>query len=336
MAKLPPTLADAGLHGASHVHAGDPYPPITDWSPGARAALVAAQEDTIRWLLDEAFTVFLDEPQASLRAYGFRGDDPVSEAVDFCVARFRDGSFDGAQIHARDRSFRIFTRVQFWLSQRVGEPQRRRIEGQRQRREDADVEVEDVRGAGTSIEDAPTCQAVAATAKALCARTCSGVLRYWLRGSAPMRAAWFGHETASEVVDDETSAKAQSFYTADALFRFSALLVRLVPESGGVAERACVETWFTPCRDVAPFQVPAEEVARRLGLDSARAATGHRRAGLGSLIRAVLTAAEATVGKVDAIGAVLRQGLRAGLLNAYRLEDEHELAQRLRALPREF
>lgn len=336
MAKLPPTLTDAVLHGASRFQAGDRYPPITDWSPGARAALVARDEPMIRLLLDEAFTVFLDEPQASLRAYGFRGDDPVSEAVDFCVARFRDGSFDSAQIHAGDRSFRIFTRVQFWLSQRVGEPQRRRIERQRQRRGEAGDEVEDVPSASPSIEDAATSQALARTAKALSARTCSGVLRYWLRGSAAMRAAWFGHEAASEVVDDETSAKAQSFYTADALFRFSALLVRLVPEDGGVAERACVETWFTPCRDVAPFHVPAEEVARRLSLDSARSATGHRRAGLGSLIRAVLAAAEATVGKVDAIGAVLRQGLRTGLLNAYRLEDERELAERLRALPREL
>jgi hypothetical protein len=332
MAKPLPT--DAMLYGASRFQAGDPYPPITDWSPAARAALVAGQEPTIRLLLDEAFTVFLDEPQASLRPYGFRGDDPVSDAVDFCVARFRDGTFDGAQIHAGDRSFRIFTRAQFWLSQRVGEPQRRRIEGQRQRRVDAGVELEDVPGAAALV-DAPTSLAVAATAKVLCARTCAGVVRYWLRGSAAMRACWFGHD-APEGVDDENSAKAQSFYTADALFRFSALLAGLVPEGRGVAERACVETWFTPCKDVPPYQVPAEEVARRLALDSARAATGHRRAGLGSLIGTVLTAAEATAGKVDATGAVLRQGLRPGLLNAYRLEDERDLAERLRALPREF
>ncbi len=313
-----------------------PYPRIVDWSAEGRRALVAAHESEIRCLLEETFSLFLDEPEASLRAYGFRGDDPVIEAADWSLLRFRDGDIDSARISPEDRSLQLFTRARFWLSQKVGEPNRRRIEAERLGRGRSDVAIEGVAGGpGAGVEHSDTALAVATALKALATRTCPTIVAYWFRGAAAMRAAWFGWEVPGPAVPAGVSGKDHSFFTADALFRFSALFGNLVPTAGPVTTRACVETWFSPCADSPPFRVLDDEVARRLGLATTREAQRERHAGILLLIHRVLDAAEATVGERDADGAVLRAGLRAGLLNAYRIED-HNLAGRLAALPREI
>ena len=312
--------------------------PIVDWSHEGRRALVAAHEHELRCLLEEAFTLFVDEPGASLAAFGFRGDDPVLEAAEWSLVRFRDGEIDAARIRPEDRSFRLFTRTQFWLSQKVGEANRRRIEAER-------VEIgqpEAWAAAGPVANDggvggggSDTIRAVASTLQQLAKRTCPAMVAYWLRGTVAMRAVWFGWEETGETLPSGISGKDHSFFTADALFRFCALFCKLVPAAGTIATRACSETWFSPCEDKPSFRVGEAEVARLLDLPTPRDAQRERHAGMLLLIKRVLDEAEATIGKRAADGAVLRASLRGGLLNAYRIEDHH-LAGRLATLPREI
>ncbi|MFH1464649.1 MAG: hypothetical protein ABIO70_09705 [Pseudomonadota bacterium] len=311
------------------------YELISDWSLEGRRRLAAEREHEILLLLETAFTEFLDQPGTSLHAYGFRGDDPVMEAARWALARFRDGDLDPALLRPRDRSFLLFTRSRFWLLQRVGERAGRRIRAEERRRAEGEDDPGRVAAPArdpTSASD--TAIAVARAARELAKRTCPTLLQYWLSGSVRLRSRWFGWAPEVQALPEGPSAKAHSFYTADALFRFATLFARLLPHDASVALQACVATWFTPCTDSPPFRVPEAVVAKRLELASARAAQHERHAGLVELITRVLAAAEATVGQLDADGAVLRASLRAGLLHAYKIDDR-TLAGRLAVLPRE-
>ncbi len=62
------------------------YELIEDFSAAARKRLVEARGDELRALLDLAFS---NLPDVSLAAFGFRGDDPIADAVSWAVDRFR-------------------------------------------------------------------------------------------------------------------------------------------------------------------------------------------------------------------------------------------------------
>jgi hypothetical protein len=309
------------------------YPQISDWSLEGRRTLVADRESEILLLLELSFYEFLDKPGASLHAYGFRGDDPVAEAAAWALTRFRDGDLDPARLYPQDRSFRLFTRPRFWLLQRVGERAGRRIRAEEQSRAESDDEPESMR-AGTSTPS-DTERAVARAARELAERTCPTLLQYWLSGSVRMRSRWFGWMPGVQSLPEGPTAKKHSFYTADALFRFATLFSRLLPRDTTTPLLACVETWFSPCPDSPPFRVPEAEVAKRLDLGSPRTAQRERHAGITALIERVLSEAERSADQFDADGAVLRASLRAGLPNAYKVNDP-TLKARLRALPREI
>jgi hypothetical protein len=312
------------------------YSPIVDWSPEGRRALVAALESELRCLLEETFTAYLDEPGASLAEFGFRGDDPVLEAADWALARFRDGDMDPIRIRPADRTLRLFTRARFWLAQRAGSRGFHRIEAARADGAGPGAPTDDIDARpAVGVGPTDTLLSVARGVKSLAERTCPTMVDYWLRGTTAMRAVWFEWDSADEPVPSGLSGKEHSFHTADALFRFSAIFAKFVPQAGALAARACVETWFTPCQDAPPFRVAEDVVAARLRLGSPREAQRERHAGMVQLIGRVLHLAETTVGLRDADGAVLRACIRTGLLNAYRIEDE-KLAGRLAALPREL
>jgi hypothetical protein len=97
------------------------YESIEDFGVEARTRLVDTRGDEIRLLLDSAFSDFVDaEPDVSLAAFGFHGDDPIVDAVRWAMDRFASADLDVSRIHPGSRSFRIFTEVRFWLAQKAG------------------------------------------------------------------------------------------------------------------------------------------------------------------------------------------------------------------------
>ncbi len=315
------------------------YEAITDWSLEGRAALVATRGSEIRLLLDLAFSELMDEPGTSLLDFGFRGDDPVEAAVEWCVARFESGTLDEALIRPESRSFRLFTEVSFWLSQKVGRQNVSRILARRARRGgpssdrrepgDADDQVNmqsDNDPSDLDIEQARAkmLMRLSETLQALTHRTCADLAGYWLLGTGDIREAWF--DWTESVPLPARTPKQRSIHVADALFRFVSLFAGALQRADEVCE-ACL---FQPCDNVPPYRVADAVVRERLGLSSTREVGERRRSGVGALVRTIAAVAERPCDADRLIDQQLaRHSLRDSLLHLYGLEGDATLRQAL-------
>ena len=251
----------------------DTYDPIEDWTPDGRRLLVAARGDEIRALLDLAFSDFVDDSRVGLSAFGFRGDDPVTAAVEWSIKRFLSSDLDSAALHPGSRGFRLFTEVRFWLSQKVGSRGYRRILSYRFSPGDGE-QVPEGDGAGDDEDVGATDAAVlafarelAATLRVLGSRTCAEMIGFWLEGTKVLRREWFGWRDRGGLseVGSRLPKKQRSFYSHDAMFRFLCLFRDLVPaEPDDPAERALVLTTLSPCESSPPYRVSDREIVPHL------------------------------------------------------------------------
>lgn len=305
------------------------HEPIVDWSVEGRRRLVEERGDEIRLALDEAFTDFLDESEIGLRAFGFRADDPVSEAVEWCVARFGDGDLNPGRLRTGSASFRLFTEVEFWLSQKVGGQAYRRIRAVR--REERDVER--LASAPEQRTLAGFGRALGATLERLRDRTCAALVEFWLFGTRALRSKWFGWDESGTV--PEVSLKARSFHAADAQYRFAAIFEDVLATSTPareVAIRAC----FSGCTDAPPYRATDAEIRGSFPKLPAHELSRHRVQGLAEILSTLLDHAEAEVDEMEdgLRRELLRRTLTPSLLHAHHLEDPalHSRIRRLRPM----
>ncbi len=311
----------------------EPYEPIRDWSADGKRRLVEERGDQLRLLLDEAFTVFVEETRIGLAAFRFHGDDPVGEAVDWCIERFLTVDIDPSKLRVGSRSLRLFTEARFWLSQREGTAGFRRILMQRA----MPIESPE-RGLPPSAESRSTMGSLDAErfrerlARGLLAlrdRCCVSLVGWWLAGTARLRRDIFAPEDPAREWDGAVAAeedftpKERSFCIADALFRYLALFAGLVRDDGDEPHRACTRTWFSPCEDRRPYEVDRASVCAALGGMRSRTMTTLRHDGVTTLIRQCIELAERPVddGGLYLEVALARRSLRVSLLERFKISD---------------
>ncbi|HET7503074.1 MAG TPA: hypothetical protein VFK02_18765 [Kofleriaceae bacterium] len=313
------------------------YEPITDWSREGRTRLVEQRGAEIRALLEIAFVKFYDH--RDLEPFGFRGEDPLGEAVEWSVERFASGELDPRHCTP---TFRIFTEVQFWLAQKVGKRAYKRIMWTRAEvpfTDPPDVPREPgelVRAEGILDE---IHERLARSLQQLAARTCADLVGYWLSGTLRQRSAWFGWAATTAIENTSASKKQRSFHMHDALFRFQCLHQELVPDADGSALIAVVrESMFRPCENRPPYRRPDEEVAPLLPaahITGPRSVGKLRRAGLATLLTQLLALVEQIAnnehGTLERV--FLRTSLSATTAHALDLERRDDLLRRLKALP---
>jgi hypothetical protein len=320
---------------------GNPYEPIDDWSPSGRASLVAQRGTEIRLLLDAAFTTFCDEHD--LAAFGFRGDDLVAEAVEWCVNAFVQRDLDPAKLRAGSRSFRLFTEVRFWLAQKVGA----RALGQL-----LQVRQEAAGLTGAAVEEPPSPaepplglrlgwlrERLARTLRELGRRTCADLVGYWLRGTQGLRARLFHWSEQGHVQEWAASKTRISAHVHDARFRFQCLHNGLVDETASEpALRVVREMLLSPCDNEVPYRRAAREVMRALPPGTARGPREVRHLcleGSALLLRALAARLVLLPEDEGARAEWLfgRQAMAPMTLSALGLEDREDLRLLLEALP---
>jgi len=310
------------------------YEPIRDWSVEGRRRLVDEHGVELRLLLDEAFTVFVEKTGIGLAAFRFRGDDPTSEAVAWCIERFLTVDLDPSKLRAGSRSWRLFTEASFWLSQREGAAGYRRIVTRRVAPiEAADRELSPPAEAVPTVLgdlDAERCrERLVRGLRALRDRCCAALAGWWLAGTARLRRDVFAPEdppsdwALAVAAEDDSTSKQRSFFMADALFRYLALLAGLVRDDGDEPHRACVRTWFSPCEDRPPYEVDRARVCAALGGVPSRTMTTLRHDGVTTLIR---RCAELAGRPLDDASPRLevtlaRHSLRLSLLHRFKIDD---------------
>jgi len=232
------------------------YEPISDWTQPARAALVETRGAEIRLLLDTAFTELCDT--RDLAAFGFRGDDLVASAVEWCVARFAQGELDPGRLPVASRSFRLFTEVHFWLAQKVGAHQLNRL---------LQPPQPALPTSALGVEDllAGLREGLGRALRTLRHRTCADLVTYWLRGSQRVLAL-LGKKVPGEAPLPPASNKTRlSVHVHDARFRFQCLYRHLVDDTSSRLEAVAVrEILFSACENAVPYRRPAAEVAPAL------------------------------------------------------------------------
>lgn len=319
-------------------HSRPTYEAIVDWSHEGRRRLVELRGAHLRVLLDEAFTQAVDGG-LSLASCRFRGDDPVTEAVEWCLARFEAMDFDPGRLRPESRSLRLFTEVAFWRAQREGAAGHRRAT-QAPRVE----ELTALHEAPGDVDDAIDSQRHLARVRnglqALRDRCSAALVAWWLEGAADLRRllfaphddpdAWSPYEIAIH------SPKARSFHIADALFRYYALFAGLVRDHDDeLSHRACVLTWFSPCGEEPPYEVSRAAVRKALGDMPSRQMTTLRHEGVRALIRQCTEQATEALKGEDPFGRHLaRTSLRASVLHRFKIEDER-LSLRIKALTKD-
>ncbi len=319
------------------------YDPIDDWTPEGRIRLVAARGDEIRALLDLAFTEFVETHEVGLSSFGFRGDDPVGEAVEWSMKRFVDADINPAHLHPGSRSLRLFTEARFWLHQKVGrEGYGRLLAAPRS----PEVPREEAHDGGE--EGGPDLSAIEAFGKTLALtlrtlgqRTCADLIGFWLEATRTLRREWFGWRDRGEVSGKGAalSKKTRSFYGHDAMFRFLCFLHDLVPpEPEELADRALLLTTLSPCENTPPYRVPDGAVLpllARLGVQGPREVAHLRKEGAKQCMRrcaerafprALATAAEMLAAELT------RQSLGPTTLHALGIEDDIPLREQIGAL----
>lgn len=302
-----------------HAPRSEEYPTIGDWSVEARRALVGAEGPRIRALLDLAFTEFCDRHELS--RWGFHGDDPVEEAVEWCVERFgAEKPIDPGQLPTASRGFRLFTQPEWWLAQKVttrGHRARlaacrsRRTAGADVRRRDADDEPSAEPSAGregrgsTGMSDAGRRaedrmadaldstrfpDRLRSTLRVLFRRTCADIVGFWLRGTASWRARMFDWNEPCSAEEFEVAGKALSFRVHDALFRFQCVFLNLFHTQSESAQ-VVVATMFSGVPNAPPYRQADRDVLGALdgvAASGPRAVTRLRKAGCADLLVAVM------------------------------------------------
>ncbi len=306
------------------------YAPITDWSREGRRRFLAEHRSDAELLLDQALNQVWEDG-FDLRACGFKGDDPVSEAVAWSLDRFCEADLDSRRIQSESRSLRLFTEAWFWLAQRVGTRALRRIRNttRRSRRD-----VDPSRLPAPEADDAPTGdddvrrERIAMTLRELSRRCCPALVTWWLEGAVKFRAALFDDADPLAVDRVLTEApvptpKQRSLRIADALFRYLALYLGFIdPEGGDLSHRACVRSWFSTCDNRPPYERAKELVMRDLGDLPSRQMTTLRQDGAEALIgRCVEVTARPAEEDESGDGAFARWSLRKTLLERYDVEN---------------
>ncbi len=266
------------------------YIPITDWTVAGRASFYAEHQWTVQDLLDHSFTQFIDDG-GSLATYGFRSEDRITEAVEFCVERFTTGALDGNKIRAEDRSTRLFTRVPFWLVQKVGRKAYRARQHRRLEPVWSDSWSETVpdnrllADLRRSSELGVVAGTMGRTLGELQAKTCSALVGAWLRGSERWRGPLMGDLNVGSD-RTESGAATLSRVQADALLRFLVLGAMLAAGLDANAARVIETSWFDRAEDASHYRRPDAEVARRLELPGSRWASQQRKSATEQLVRA--------------------------------------------------
>ncbi len=315
-------------------HGAGPYEPITDWSREGRQRLVESRGALLQSLLDEAFSQAVDGG-LSLANLRFHGDDPVTEAVEWCIRRFETMDLDPARLPPGSRSLRLFTEVRFWIAQREGAAGARRAT-RAPRSEPTALPHDTQEAADIDRERQLQCDRVHAGLLTLRDRCCAALVGWWLEGANDLRKALFAPHDGPHLWpprDATRSPKARSFHTADALFRYYAMFVGLVRDADAEpTHRACVLTWFSPCGDEPPYEVAREVVRAALDDMPSRQMTTLRHEGVRVLIHQCTGHAEAAVGCDSGLDRHLaRVSLRASVLHRFKVDDA-ALSGRIKAL----
>ncbi|WP_437878396.1 hypothetical protein [Sorangium sp. So ce513] len=315
------------------------YEPIEDFSREGRRRLVEERGEEIRLLLDKAFTEFLDaEPDVSLAAFSFRGDDPVSEAVEWAVTRFATADLDPAKLSNGSRSFRLFTEVRFWLSQKAGRPGYDRLLAAAKRAPDAAPPQKNAAaGADANPEVLDFVRALADALPSFQARTCADLVGYWLEGTKRLRRDWFGWHDRGELSEaaERRSKKQRSIHTHDAMFRFLCCFLELIPAASSAAADLALElTCLSGCPDIPPYRVPDRHVCgelARFGVRGPRQVSALRKEGARSFLHRCLDRACADLDTVRGrvTSALARKSLSATTLHALEIENDTALRARL-------
>lgn len=310
------------------VHVKNPYLPITDWSKEGRRALVAAHEQKIKLYLDEAFTTFLDNPTSSLEHFGFgKKNDAISEAVNFCLDRFVNGDIDPQKLHAHDRSFRLFTRVHFWLAQKVGAQAFSRLIRPQRHIDYSDEQHSPIETHKGSVE--------MFIGDLACAMPCfqkrnnNVMVQAWLEGASKLLTICTGAK-AQQDAPLPGSSKARSMLIADALFRF--LNVYFKAFTPAQLEKHPSRPIYDQCT-CSPFDNDKNHrrddraVAKNMNINT-RDVTQHRKDAVLSYMDDYLTLLDE---RRDLETALIKHSLRVSILHVHRIEDE-DYKTRLRAL----
>lgn len=274
------------------------YDPIEDWSREGRLRLVNDRGEEIRMLLDLAFTSFVDRQSTGLSAFGFHAEDPVAEAVDWCLGRFVGGELDPARLHPGSRSLRLFTEVPFWLQQKVGRNGYSHIVATARAVVGRNTLVASSGDTGGEADGVAIDVTLQRFARELATRlselrlcTCPDLIGFWLDGTAILRREWFGWREAGTIAEGgaRLSKKQRSLYAHDAMFRFLCCFCDLTSAPPtGPAEHALLLTTLSPCENTPPYRVPDRDVAPqlvRLGAKGPREVAQLRKRGAGSYVR---------------------------------------------------
>lgn len=318
----------------------DEYPVITDWSAAGRRTVVETQGEVLRLLLDTAFTAFLD--RRSLSAFGFDTTDPVAQAVEWCLHRFVTADIDPSKLHPESRSLRLFTEVGFWLAQKVGAGNVRRILSRATAEPEPSFEQSAQQELPTQRE--LTCQAVAtrlgATLQQLGERTCADLVGFWLEATETERAEWFGWQTPGCVSEPAAgrSKKDRTLFRCDAQFRFQCLHRELLSLTGNLARDIVAQTLLSPCPNVPPYRRADALVFSALPELRLRGTRERRRLlkeGCASCLQHFITLLrewpEDGVDRLEWI--LLRRSVSASTLHAFDLEADERLKEQLLQLP---
>lgn len=324
------------------------YDPIDDWSREGRWLLVETRGDEIRALLDLAFSGFIDDEPTGLSAFGFHGDDPVSQAVEWAIDRFLASDLDPGKLHPGSRSLRLFTEVRFWLSQKVGRQGYTRIlaaasspEALRVETIAAGEEQDNERSDTIHAAMAALGRKLSRTLSSLNSRTCADIVGFWLEGTKALRCRWFGWRDRGEISEGgmRLSKKQRSFYAHDAMFRFLCCFHDLVPiDSDALATRTLELTTLSPCENVPPYRVLDRDVAPRLvafGVKGPREVARLRKEGACACVRRCLE--RAASGESESVGERLsgeltRRSLGPTTLHALGIEDDVALREQMDAV----
>jgi len=301
------------------------YELIEDWSREARAKLVEARGNEIRLLLDEAFQRFFERPERSLAEFFPHGDDPFIEAVEWVVDRFVRMDLDPTRLNAGSGSFRLFTEVKFWLSQRLGEQGYKAWKGRTEALRRAPMERIDREPADAGLEadvrHGDFHDRVAAALRALGRRTCPDLVMYWLVGTRRFCEDWFGLSGEGELSNTVPAAR-KSKIVADALFRYIALYTNVVDDESGGHTCVCQLTLFDGCPNSPPYRAKADLVIRRLRLQNTKVFQRQLKAGVtvlaGSLVEQALVRSEDADEPPDVL--LVRACLKGSLRHVYRIE----------------
>lgn len=317
--------------------------PITDWTPAGRRELLTREEPAIRALLEVAFTDYAD--RHDLAPFGFHAADPVLEAVDDSVAKFAsDRVLDPRHLELQHRSFRLFTRPEWWLAWKVGRRAFDRIKRQQKRLGEgggAPATAAVPPGASQERDAALSDFAVrvSSTLSLLFERTCADIVGLWLESTAALRHQWFGDGRRGTVspAGRPGSAKTMSFRLHDARFRFAGLHSDLVDDAsgGGAGEAtgAVAHTMFSPCANAPPYRVPDAEVASTWSAEgrptSTRQVGDLRKRGAALIVRGLCERLAgipvSTQGRLDWV--LLRGGVAPTTLHTLGLGERAELRQ---------